>query len=124
MPEPQRGIEPGNDAASLNPGSRGVLGLIVLVCGAITTGTGVLIILVARALGSDAVAAMGAGYIPSVNTALLFVLIGIAVPSRLICPIRCSPSASRTSAAWVRSAKPSAANSAKARARVDSSGRS
>ena len=78
MPEPEQGIEPGDNAMSLNPGSRGVLGRIVLVCGAITAGAGALI-LVGWAIGSDALTAMGTGYISAPNTALLFVLLGSAV---------------------------------------------
>lgn len=78
MPEPEQGIEPGDDARSLNPGSRGVLGRIVLACGAITAGAGVLI-LVGWEIGSDALTAMGTGYFPAPNTALLFVLLGSVV---------------------------------------------
>ncbi|MDO8596542.1 MAG: hypothetical protein Q7R45_07945, partial [Sulfuricaulis sp.] len=64
---------------SVNPGSRGVIGGIVLVCGAMTIGAGVLI-LVGWALGLDALTAMGTGYIPMApNTALLFALLGSAV---------------------------------------------
>jgi PAS domain S-box-containing protein len=79
MPEPEYGIEPPDGAMSLNPGSRGVTGRVVVVCGAITGGAGVLI-LVGWAIGSDALTAMGTGYIPMApNTALLFVLLGSAV---------------------------------------------
>ena len=65
---------------NLNPGSGGVvLGRIVLVCGAITAGAGALI-LVGWAIGSDALTAIGTGYIPMApNTALLFALLGNAV---------------------------------------------
>ncbi len=87
MPEPERGIEPGDDAMNLNPGSGGVvLGRIVLVCGAITAGAGALI-LVGWAIGSDALTAMGTGYIPMApNTALLFALLGSAVLVRELWP--------------------------------------
>lgn len=78
MPDPEQGIEPGDAAMSLNPDSRGVLGRIVLVCGTITAGAGTLI-LVGWTIGSDARTAMGTGYIPAPNTALLFVLMGSAV---------------------------------------------
>src|ERR1017187_10639085 len=70
---------------SLNPGSRGVFGRIVVVCGAITAGAGALI-LVGWTLGSDALTAIGTGYIPAPNTALLFVLLGSAVLNREVWP--------------------------------------
>lgn len=71
---------------SLNTGSRGVIGLIVLVCGAITAGAGALI-LVGSVLGWDALTAMGTGYIPMApNTALLFALLGSAVLVRELWP--------------------------------------
>ncbi len=79
MPEPEQGIEPGDDAMSPNPGSRGVTGRVVLVCAAITAGAGALI-LVGWAIGSDALTAMGTGDIPMApNTTLLVALLGSAV---------------------------------------------
>ena len=84
MPQPKQGIEPGDDAMSLNPGARDILGQIVLVCGAITAGAGALI-LVGWALGSDALTAIGTSYIPMApNTALLFALLGSAM---LVCEV-------------------------------------
>src|SRR3989304_2392102 len=79
MPEPEQEIEPGDDAMSLNPDSRGVTGRVVRICGAITAGAGVLA-LVGWALNWDTLKAMGPNYIPTApNTALLFALLGSAV---------------------------------------------
>ena len=86
MPEPEQGIEPADGAMGLNPDSRGVTGRVVVVCGAITGGAGALI-LVGWAIGSDALTAMGTGYIPMApNTALLFALLGSAVLVREVWP--------------------------------------
>ena len=86
MPEQERGMELADDTISLNPASRGILGRIVLVCGAITAGVGVLILL-GWASGLDAVTAMGTRYIPTApNTALLFAVLGSAVLVRELWP--------------------------------------
>ena len=68
--------------------SRGILGQIVLVCGAITAGAGALT-LVGWAIRSNALMAMGTGYIRMApNTALLFVLLGCALLGRQVWPAR------------------------------------
>jgi len=86
MPEPEQEIEPGDDAMSLNPDSRGVTGRVVRICGAITAGAGVLA-LVGWALNWDTLKAMGPNYIPTApNTALLFALLGSAVLAREVWP--------------------------------------
>jgi len=86
LSEPAQGIEPGDNATSLNPGSGGVLGRIVMVCGATTTGAGALM-LIGWVLGSDALTTMGTGYIPMApNTALLFALLGSAMLMREVWP--------------------------------------
>ncbi len=66
-------------------GSGGVLGRIVLVCGAITAGAGTLI-LVGWAIGWHALTAMGTGYPTAPNTALLLALLGSAVLVREVRP--------------------------------------
>ena len=68
--------------------SRGTLGQIVLVCGAITAGAGALI-LVGWAIRSNALMAMGSGYIwMAPNSALLFALLGSALLGRQVWPAR------------------------------------
>jgi PAS domain S-box-containing protein len=77
---------PGDDAMSLNHGSGGVLGRIVLVCGALTASAGALI-LVLWAFGRESLTAMRTGYIPMApNSALLFALLGSAVVIREVWP--------------------------------------
>ena len=75
-----------DDALSMNSGFGSVPRRVVIFCGAITAGTGVLV-LAGWALGSAALTAMGTGYVAMApNSALLFTVLGSALLVRELRP--------------------------------------